>query len=133
MIPLYLLSHLLSFSLTYLLTYLLTYSPCLLTYLLTKGCAAGGPLRAGTFEVDGVRGAAAGGEADGPAGGAVGGTMGGAAGDALGPGPTLAPRWSKAPLERCYTRADQLPLLGAALGHPPNEGGWSLIDGGVPR
>ena len=32
--------------------------------------------------------------------------------------------------ERCYTSADQLPLLGASLGHPPAGSGWSLIDEG---
>ena len=101
--------------------------------LLSQGCAAGGPLHAKGLEPEAA--AAPGADASGPAeeGGGGGGhgeikrrgrALGRAAGHAL------APLSSGSPLERCYTSADRLPLLGAAPGHPPTEGGWSLIDEG---
>ena len=101
--------------------------------LLSQGCAAGGPLHAKGLEPEAA--AAPGADASGPAeeGGGGGGhgeikrrgrALGRAAGHAL------APLSSGSPLERCYTSADRLPLLGAAPGHPPAEGGWALIDEG---
>ena len=90
--------------------------------LFNQGCAAGGPLHARGLEP----GAAT---ASLPEEGHAeperrGWALGGAAGHAL------APLSSGSPLERCYTSADRLPLLGAAPGHPPAEGGWALIDEG---